>query len=100
MENANPELDIKTKTSPVFKTVLYNDETHTYDYVVEMLTHVCKLSKENAFRCAVEVDTSGRTIVHYGALEDCKHIAQQILSYGPDHRLPHSLKSMEADVEN
>lgn len=79
--------------------VLLNDEEHTYQYVVEVLTNVCKLSKEQAFRCAVEVDLSGRTIVYRGSKEKCNQICEQIKNYGPDHRLLHSMGSMNAEVE-
>src|SRR5690606_28586750 len=60
---------VDTETMPQARTmrdckvVLFNDEEHTYDYVVEMLTHTCRLARTEAFRCAVEVDLTGRTIV-------------------------------------
>lgn len=89
-----------TKPAPNWKVVLFNDEEHTYDYVVEMLTSACKLSRENAFRCAVEVDMSGRTIVFYGNRNDCEGVCAKILAYGPDHRLPQSMASMNAEVQS
>ena len=55
--------DTMAQTAAPFKVVLFNDEEHTYDYVVEMLTLVCRLSRDNAFRCAVEVDLTGTLIV-------------------------------------
>jgi ATP-dependent Clp protease adaptor protein ClpS len=81
------------------RVVLINDEEHTYHYVVEMLVHVCKLSKEQAFRCAVEVDLNGRTNVFRGSRAECEAKKQQIAQYGPDHRLLHSMRSMLAEVE-
>lgn len=98
-EQGETASDTLTKVSMPFKVVLFNDEEHTYDYVVEMITHVCKLSRDNAFRCAVEVDLTGRTIVFYGNRSDCNHTCAQIGSYGPDHRLPHSMGSMKAEVQ-
>lgn len=88
-----------TQTELSYKIVLFNDEEHTYDYVVELLTRICKLSRENAFRCAVEVDMTGRTIVYYGSRPECERVCSQILQYGPDHRLPHSMTSMNAEVQ-
>lgn len=81
------------------KVVLFNDEEHTYDYVVEMLTHACGLARMEAFRCAVEVDLTGRTVVFYGSRAACVHVADKIRAYGPDHRLPQSMTSMRAEVE-
>ena len=90
----------ETKAQRGFKVVLFNDEDHTYDYVVEMLTHVCCMAKEQAFRCAVEVDLEGRTIVHYGGHEACARISAQITSYGPDHRLMRSRSGMNSEVQS
>ena len=93
------DLEVKSKTQKKFKVVLFNDEEHTYDYVVEMLTKVCELKKEDAFKCAVEVDLSGRTIVYNGSKDACKNKRDQINSYGPDYRMINSLGSMNSEVE-
>jgi len=81
------------------KVILYNDEEHTYDYVVEMLGHACGLGREKAFRCAVEVDLTGRTIVFFGSRAACNGVVAKIAAYGPDHRLPQSMTSMKAEVQ-
>ena len=93
------ETETRTQTSHPCKVILFNDEEHTYDYVVEMLTHASRLSRENAFRCAVEVDLTGRTIVHYGTREECERVVSRITAYGPDHRLPQSMSSMNAEIQ-
>ena len=84
----------------MFKTVLFNDELHTYDYVVEMLTLTCDITAGAAFQCAVEVDVTGKTIVYHGTHESCLLVSEKINSYGPDHRLPRSMSSMEAEVQS
>jgi ATP-dependent Clp protease adaptor protein ClpS len=88
-----------TSTQRTSKVVLFDDEDHTYDYVVEMLTHCCEMSRDAAFYCALEVDMTGRTIVYYGDLDSCKTVCSKILTYGPDHRMPHSMGSMNAEVQ-
>ena len=93
------ETETQPQTSEPCKVILFNDEEHTYDYVVEMLTHASRLSRENAFRCAVEVDLTGRTIVHYGTREECEGVVTRITAYGPDHRLPQSMTSMRAEIQ-
>jgi ATP-dependent Clp protease adaptor protein ClpS len=101
--DAGTESDTQTEVEPrtvrACKVVLHNDEEHTYDYVVEMLTHACDLSREKAFRCAVEVDLTGRTIVFYGSRAACNGVVSKIHAYGPDHRLPQSMSSMKAEVQ-
>jgi len=90
----------KTKVRKHHKVILLNDEDHTYDYVVEILTKICRMSRDQAFRCAVEVDVTGRTTVFYGNLEKCEHVASRIKNYGPDHRLARSMNSMQAIVDS
>lgn len=98
-ESPDNQSSTATKILRTHKVVLFNDENHTYNYVVELLTQTCKLSKDAAFRCAVEVDISGRSVVYYGQHSDCIDRMQRIISFGPDHRLPHSMSSMGAQVE-
>jgi ATP-dependent Clp protease adaptor protein ClpS len=88
----------ETQVSPQWKVILLDDDEHTYDYVVEMLMHACSLSKESAFRCAVEVDLSGETTVFYGTHEECKRRQGKIHGYGADPRLLRSRGSMQADI--
>lgn len=103
---ANPETEKVTETgsqpafAPLFKIVLFDDDEHTYDYVVELLVDCCGLSKESAFRCAVEVDLSGKTTVFYGPLDACRRRCERILAYGADPRLPRSKGSMKAEVQS
>lgn len=99
LEESDEQTETLSKTAPHFRVILFNDENHTYDYVVEMLTQACKLSREAAFRCAVEVDMTGRSAVYYGSDSDCQTVCSQILSFGPDHRLPQSMSSMDAEVQ-
>jgi ATP-dependent Clp protease adaptor protein ClpS len=87
-----------TEVQLTSKVVLFDDEEHTYDYVVEMLTHCCEMSKDAAFHCALEVDMTGRTTVFYGDFDACKTVCNKILTYGPDHRMPRSMSSMNAEV--
>jgi ATP-dependent Clp protease adaptor protein ClpS len=93
------ETETETRSDRVCKVILFNDEEHTYDYVVEMLSHACSLSRDKAFRCAVEVDLTGRTIVFYGSRSACAGVVSKIHAYGPDHRLPQSMSSMNAEIQ-
>jgi ATP-dependent Clp protease adaptor protein ClpS len=98
-EGIDTETGTQTKADRACKVILFNDEEHTYDYVVEMLTHACNLSRDKAFRCAVEVDLTGRTIVFYGSRPACNGVVSKIQAYGPDHRLPQSMSSMKAEIQ-
>jgi ATP-dependent Clp protease adaptor protein ClpS len=84
---------------PLFNVVLFDDNEHTYDYVIEMLCHVLLMSTTEAFQHAVEVDTAGRTVVITCELPQAEFARDQIHAYGPDWRLPQSNRSMQAAVE-
>jgi ATP-dependent Clp protease adaptor protein ClpS len=98
---AFPEVEDETsdQLQPLYHVILLNDEDHTYDYVVEMLGKIFKMSEATAFSHAVEVDTKGTTILLTCELEKAELKRDQIHSYGPDWRLPRSLGSMAALVE-
>ncbi|PJZ68503.1 Clp protease ClpS [Leptospira perolatii] len=86
-------------TGGPWRVVLWDDDEHTYDYVIEMLMEVCKMTMEEAFMHAVEVDTQKRTVVFAGEFEHAEHIQDLILQYGPDHRMSNSKGSMSATLE-
>jgi ATP-dependent Clp protease adaptor protein ClpS len=85
--------------TPLFHVVLLDDDEHTYDYVIEMLVKIFCHSPEVAFRHAVEVDTSGRTVVLTCEREQAEFGRDQIHAYGADPRMPVSKGSMSAVIE-
>ena len=96
-----PELETtqSEKFTPLYHVVLLDDDEHTYDYVVEMLCKLFVLSPESAFQKAVEVDSTGRTIVITCELQQAEFGQTQIHAYGPDPRMAKSKGSMRATVE-
>ena len=87
------------KLTPLYHVVLLDDDDHTYDYVVEMLCSLFFLPAERALQNAVEVDTTGRTIVMTCEKEQAEFGRDQIHGYGADWRMPKSKGSMSAVVE-
>ena len=98
---ASPETDVQEQDRlvPLYHVVLLDDNEHTYDYVIEMLERLFLFSRTEAFRHAVEVDTTGRTIVITCELPHANFARDQIHGYGPDRRMPNSKGSMSAQVE-
>lgn len=98
---ASPETGTSQKEglTPLYHVVLLDDDEHTYDYVIEMLCSIFCLSAEAAFKRAVEVDSTGRTIVITCELPQAEFGRDQIHAYGPDSRMAISKGSMRARVE-
>jgi ATP-dependent Clp protease adaptor protein ClpS len=85
--------------APLYHVVLLDDDEHTYGYVVEMLQKLFLHSEAEAYQHAVEVDTTGRTIVITCGLAEAEFGRDQIQAYGPDWRMPKSKGSMKATIE-
>ncbi len=84
---------------PQFHVVLLDDDTHSYEYVIEMLTKLFAYSATDAFRRAVEVDTQGRTIVITCELPHAEFARNQIHQFGADWRMEVSTGPMGAVIE-
>ena len=89
----------KERQTPLFHVVLLDDDDHTYDYVIEMLQAVFCHPTHVAFNHAVEVDTTGRTIVMTCERPQAEFGRDQIHAYGADPRMPRSKGSMSAVIE-
>jgi ATP-dependent Clp protease adaptor protein ClpS len=87
------------RREPLYHVVLLDDDEHTYDYVVEMLQKLFFCSYEQAYNHAVEVDTTGRTIVITCELPQAEFARDQIHAYGADWRMEMSRGSMSAIIE-
>ena len=96
-----PEIETtpRDEWTPMFNVVLLDDDDHTYDYVVEMLSKIFLLPAEIAFQHAIEADTTGRTVVITCEREQAEFGRDQIHAYGADPRMARSKGSMRAIVE-
>jgi ATP-dependent Clp protease adaptor protein ClpS len=98
---AFPEIHRETRDdlTPLYHVVLLDDDEHTDVYVVEMLCSLFCVSAAAAHRNAIEVDTTGRTIVITCEKEQAEFGRAQIHAYGADPRMPISKGSMSSVVE-
>jgi ATP-dependent Clp protease adaptor protein ClpS len=94
-----PSVSRKPKNPPLWHVVLHDDNDHTYGYVMGMLYVLFRKSKEESFRMACEVDSTGRVICDTTHKERAELKRDQILSYGADPLLPRSKNSMIATIE-
>jgi ATP-dependent Clp protease adaptor protein ClpS len=52
--------------------LVFNDDVHTFDYVIDCLQKICKLSKEQAVTCTNIIHYKGLCIVKHGSLDTLK----------------------------
>lgn len=50
--------------------VLYNDDVHTFDYVIKALMDICRHTEEQAEQCAILVHCHGKCNVKQGSYSD------------------------------
>jgi len=84
---------------PKYNVILFNDDNHTYDYVIEMLMTLFGHNSSTAFQMACEVDVLGQVVVCTSNKEHAEHKRDLIINYGPDWRIDNCMFSMSAGVE-
>ncbi|MSQ29413.1 MAG: ATP-dependent Clp protease adaptor ClpS [Dehalococcoidia bacterium] len=84
---------------PLWRLVLLDDNDHSYDYVIEMLSAVFGYGVEKAFALARIVDTQGCVTLMTAEHNACMAKQSQIHTYGADLRIAGSKGSMSAIVE-
>jgi ATP-dependent Clp protease adaptor protein ClpS len=89
----------EVKKQPPYHVILFNDEDHTFDYVIEMLKKLFGHPEPRGFQMAHEVHTKGRVVVDTTSRERAELKRDQIHAYGPDHRLERCKGSMSATIE-
>ena len=98
---ASPEADAagKPKRQPRYHVVLWNDDDHTYAYVVTMLRQLFGHPEERGLKLAREVDLQGRTVVLTTTREHAELKRDQIHAFGADRLVARSKGSMKASIE-
>jgi ATP-dependent Clp protease adaptor protein ClpS len=89
----------KTKRQPPYQVILWNDESHTYEYVIAMLMELFAYPPEKGFLMAKEVDTQGRVVLLTTAREHAELKRDQIHAYGKDVLIAGCKGSMWATIE-
>ncbi|HEY2828359.1 MAG TPA: ATP-dependent Clp protease adaptor ClpS [Pirellulales bacterium] len=89
----------KPKRQPPYNVVLWNDDDHTYTYVIRMLQKLFGHPIEKGMQLAKEVDTQGRVIVLTTTREHAELKRDQIHAYGKDDLIAGCKGSMSATIE-
>jgi len=89
----------KPKKQPRYNVVLWNDDDHTYAYVITMLLELFAYPVEKGYQMAQEVDTRGRVIVLTTTMEHAELKRDQIHAYGKDVMIADCRGSMSASIE-
>lgn len=89
----------KSKKQPRYHVILWNDDDHTYEYVIEMLGRLFGHDRVRGFELAKEVDTQGRCICMTTTMELAELKRDQIHAFGADPRMKQCRGSMRASIQ-
>jgi ATP-dependent Clp protease adaptor protein ClpS len=96
---AKPGRKRKPSALPPYHVILFNDDDHTYEYVIEMLKVLFAFPDEKGYELAKTVDRDGRVILLTTHKEMAELKRDQIHAYGTDARVATCKGSMSATIE-
>lgn len=91
--------DMKPKRQPRYHVILWDDQDHSYEYVIAMLQKLFGFPAEKGFQIADEVNNSGRAIVLTTTREHAELKRDQIHAFGKDPLEPECKGSMSSSIE-
>lgn len=89
----------KPRRQPRYNVILWDDNDHSYRYVIHMLQELFAFPPEKGFLLACEVDTAGRCICLTTTKEHAELKRDQIHSFGKDDLLERCEGSMWATID-
>lgn len=74
------ELTSSSSDAKNFFTVVFNDEVHTYDHVINTFVKVIKCSKMSASIMASTISREGRSLIYRGISETCQRTRDLVVN--------------------
>ena len=81
-EVETPEVDVTDVVATGTRVILYNDNWHTFDEVINQLLKAIKCSQEKAEELTWEVHSKGKACVYEGDLSDCLKVSSVLEEIG------------------
>jgi ATP-dependent Clp protease adaptor protein ClpS len=76
------EEEIVVDDIKLYSVVVFNDETNTFDHVIDTLIDVCEHSQEQAEQCTLIIHFKGKCSVKNGDFEELAPIRNAICQRG------------------
>lgn len=89
----------RPRRQPRYHVILWNDDDHSYQYVIGMLQTIFGHPQERGFKLAQEVDRTGRAIVLTTTMEHAELKRDQIHAFGADRLVARCKGAMKASIE-
>ncbi len=89
----------KPKRQPRYHVILWDDDDHSYEYVITMVRTLFGHDVTRGYEIAKEVDARGRAICLTTTREHAELKRDQIHAYGKDALIARCAGSMTASIE-
>ncbi|HZZ72637.1 MAG TPA: ATP-dependent Clp protease adaptor ClpS [Pirellulales bacterium] len=89
----------KPKRQPPYHVLLWNDDDHTYQYVIAMLQKLFGYPQEKGFALAKEVDQKGKVVLLTTTREHAELKRDQIHAFGKDDAIAACKGAMSSTIE-
>lgn len=90
---------LDTEPPRSWNVVLLDDQHHSYEYVIQMVTKLFRRSTAEAREIALRVDTRGRAVLLTTHKEHAELKRDQVHGFGRDERIAECSGSMSAIIE-
>jgi ATP-dependent Clp protease adaptor protein ClpS len=87
------------KRQPRYQVILWDDDDHSYKYVVEMMQRLFRHGSVRGYEIAEAVDLEGRAICLTTTMEHAELKRDQIHSFGRDQEIAICAGSMTSTIE-
>lgn len=94
-----PEKDRRPKKQPRYNVILWDDDEHTYEYVIRMMKELFGHPQEKGSQIAAQVDKLGKAVCLTTTREHAELKRDQIHAYGRDPLIVRCQGSMSATIE-
>ena len=81
-EKIQEEIDVLEQKANEHQIVLFNDDIHSFDFVIDSLIDVCEHTTEQAEQCTYLVHFKGKCTVKTGDLHELKPRCSKLLELG------------------
>ncbi len=81
-EKIQEKSDVLEQEVPQHEIILFNDEVHTFEFVINSLIDVCDHTSEQAEQCTYLVHYKGKCAVKTGEYDELKSRCTRLLNLG------------------
>ena len=74
--DATPDLDDGDTSGGAFRVILYDDDWHPIDQVIEQVVKACECGKLKAIKITLDTHRKGRAVCYKGGRGKCQKVAK------------------------